>query len=76
VSVRRRLRYAWSWVRADGLGLTICKLLGHRPQTEDVVRFSRLLGQIFPKGPDGEIVCVRCGGLLFAGFGPFASRSS
>jgi hypothetical protein len=60
-------RYAWSWCRAEGVGLTVCRALGHRRPSASTLAFQRWMADAFGRPPDHELrrpVCSRCGGFV------------
>jgi hypothetical protein len=62
-----RLRYIWSWLTSDFVGVTVCKVLDHKRPAPEVIRFMRWLADIYNHPPDSEardLICVRCGGTI------------
>jgi hypothetical protein len=63
--IRARLRYAWSWCESELVGLTVCKVIGHRRPEPEVVRFGNRLADAFglPQSSAAREmdVCIRCG---------------
>lgn len=62
--MRRRLRYIASWMRADLVGYTVCRVIGHRRPSDKLVAFQKRLADAFHNTPDSDarkICCVRCG---------------
>lgn len=63
----RWLAYAISWLRAEGVGMTVCRVVGHRKPSDELEGFRRLLADSFGHPADSEFrrpTCDRCGGFL------------
>lgn len=58
------LSYIGSWLSADFVGLTVCRLVGHRQvsqeQRETTEAFTRLYRHP-PGHPARDLICTRCG---------------
>jgi hypothetical protein len=56
--------YVLSWLRAEGVGMTVCRVLGHRRPSPQVVALQRWLADEFEKPPEHDfrrVTCDRCG---------------
>ena len=65
--MRHPLRYAAGWIRADLVGLTVCKLIDHRQPTPEELDFAQLLADTFGHSAMSDLrrpICGRCGSLL------------
>jgi hypothetical protein len=68
VRLRHLPRFIWSWCRADLVGHTVCRVVGHVEPTEERRRHHREMLELFalPPGRDAwDVICERCGTALW-----------
>lgn len=62
--IRHAITYAASWLLADFVGLTVCRMLGHVEPDAELLAFGRRLLDLYGARPDYEFrrpICARCG---------------
>jgi hypothetical protein len=69
--LRHVVSYSISWLRADFVGLTVCKVLGHKEPRDaaQLVAFEKELDDLFRHRVDPDLrmpICERCGASLAA----------